>query len=217
MPFISHKDFKDIYWATLKPIVEELWANGQQLILYAEGNWDSHLESIAELPEKSIIFHVDQTDLALAHKVLGDKFCLSGGIPNAVLSGGTPDDVRAACKYAIDTAAGDGGYIMDACALIMDDAKIENVQAMIDFTLDYGVYSQSGPSFASLDEIKQIDRPEPKGIPTPKQNRAPGVVMPWEEKKKDLPPFQGDESIARETWEMIDGMGYGFCWVNLTW
>ncbi|MCO6453398.1 MAG: hypothetical protein J5I90_21630 [Caldilineales bacterium] len=217
VPFISHKDFREIYWATLKPIIEELWANSQQIILYAEGNWDSHLAHIAELPEKSVIFHVDQTDLALASKVLGEKFCLSGGIPNAVLSHGTPDEVRAACKYAIDTAAGDGGYIMDACALIMDDAKIENVQAMIDFTLDYGVYSQSGPSFASLGEIKRIDRPAPKGIPTPPQKRDPGVVVSWAQKKAELPAFQGDESIARQTWEMVDGMGYGFCWVNLTW
>ena len=83
--------------------------------------------------------------------------------------------------------------------------------------MDYGVYSQSGPVFASLDEIKQIARPAGSGIPAPEQKRAPGVVVPWKEKKADLPPFQGDETIARETWEMVDGMSYGFCWVNLTW
>ncbi|MCP4167204.1 MAG: hypothetical protein GY759_15140 [Chloroflexi bacterium] len=177
----------------------------------------SLLESIADLPEQSVIFHVDQTDLTLANKVLGDKFCLSGGIPNYLLCNGTPDEVRGASKYAIDTAAGEDGYIMDASALIMDDAKIENVEAMIDFTLDYGVYSQSGPTFADLDEIKQVDRPEPKGIPIPEQKRDPGVVVPWEEKKADLPPIQGDEQIARDTWELVDGLGYGFLWVNLTW
>ncbi len=134
VPFISKQDFDEIYWPTLKPIIEELWATGSQIILYAEGNWDHHLEAFAELPEKSIIFHSDKTDILKAHRILGEKFCISGGIPNMLLTNGTPDDVRAACKKVIDEVAQDGGYIMDAGALLMNDAKIENVEAMIDFT-----------------------------------------------------------------------------------
>lgn len=217
VPFISQRDFDGIYWATLKPIIEELWARGQQLILYAEGKWDRHLKSFAELPEKSVIFHVDRTDLAQAYQVLGDKFCLSGGIPNELLANGTPDEVRACCKRAIDTAGRDGGYIMDASALIMDDARVENIRAMIDFTLDYGTYSQSGPALTDLDEIKRTARPEPVGLPLREQKRNPGVCIPWETKKLDLPTIQGDERVAQRTWEQIDSLGYAFCWVNLTW
>jgi hypothetical protein len=36
--------------------------------------------------------------------------------------------------------AGDGGYIMDASAIVQDDAKIENMKAMTEFTREYGVY-----------------------------------------------------------------------------
>lgn len=218
VPFISPRDFESIYWATLKPIIEELWARGQQLVLYAEGNWDRHLESFAELPEKSIIFHVDKTDLAAAHRVLGKKFCLSGGIANDLLAHGTPDQVRSACKRAIDTAGRDGGYIMDASALIMDDARIENVKAMIDFTLDYGTYSQStAVATSNLEEIKKVSRSEPRGVPVPKQAREPGVCVPWQEKKADLPEIQGDERFAQRAWEKVDSLAYAFLWVNLTW
>jgi len=218
VPFISGQDFADIYWATLKPIIEELWARGQQLVLYAEGNWDRHLESFAELPERSVIFHVDKTDLAAAHRILGSKFCLSGGIPNELLANGTPAQVRAACKRVIDTAARDGGYIMDASALILDDARVENVKAMIDFTLDYGTYSQAGTALASnLEDIKEVVRPEPKGMPILQQKRKPGVCVPWDEKKADLPEIQGDERLAQSVWEKVDGLGYAFLWVNLTW
>ena len=217
VPFISPRDFTDIYWATLKPIIEELWARGQQIILYAEGNWDHHLETIAELPEKSVIFHVDKTDLARAHGILGHKFCLSGGVSNNLLANGTPSEVRASCKSVIDTAAGDGGYIMDASALIMDDAKIENVKAMIEFTLDYGTYSQSGPAVSDLDEVKKVAKPQPKGIHFPEQKRKPGVCVPWEEKKSELPKIEGDEAFAQRVWEKVDSLGYAFCWTNLTW
>jgi hypothetical protein len=218
VPFISQRDFADIHWATLKPIIEELWARGQQLVLYAEGNWDHHLHSFAELPAKSVVFHVDKTDLAAAHRILGDKFCLSGGIPNGLLANGTPAQVRAACKRVIDTAAQDGGYVMDASALIMDDARVENVKAMIDFTLDYGTYSQARTASASsLEDIKRVARSQPKGISAPEQKRKPGVCVPWEEKKADLPEIQGDERLAQSAWEKVDSLGYAFLWVNLTW
>ena len=62
--------------------------------------------------------------------VLGDKFCLSGGIPNALLAFGQPDEVRQRCKEIIEGVARDGGYIMDASAIVQNDAKVENIRAM---------------------------------------------------------------------------------------
>jgi uroporphyrinogen-III decarboxylase len=48
--------------------------------------------------------------------------------------------VRERCKAIIDGVAKDGGYIMDAGAIIQQDAKVENVKALTEFTLEYGVY-----------------------------------------------------------------------------
>jgi hypothetical protein len=91
VPFVSPEIFENVYWATMKPIVEELWAHGHQTLFYAEGKWDHHLESFAKLPERSIVYHVDQGDVEKAHRVLGEKFCISGGIqlaPHARQAGG---------------------------------------------------------------------------------------------------------------------------------
>lgn len=140
VPFISHKNFENIYWPTLKPIIEEIWAQGHQVLFYAEGKWGEHLKAFAELPDGAIVFHVDRDDIFEVHKVLGHKFCISGGIPNYLLGVGTPQEVRDYCKKVIDGVAGDGGYIMDANAIIQNDAKIENIKAMTDFTREYGVY-----------------------------------------------------------------------------
>ena len=140
VPFISHEDFTNIYWATLKPIIEEINRQGHQVLFYAEGSWDHHLDAFAELPDASNIFHVDTGDIFKAHEKFGHKFCLSGGIPNYLLGYGMPDEVRAKCKEVIDGVAKDGGYIMDASAIIQNDAKVENVKALTDFTREYGVY-----------------------------------------------------------------------------
>ncbi|MBI2433199.1 MAG: hypothetical protein HYV26_10035 [Candidatus Hydrogenedentes bacterium] len=140
VPFISHEHFDSIYWPTLKPIIEELWSRGYQTLFYAEGDWNAHLHRFAELPDRSIIYHADRGDIFEIHRKLGHKFCISGGVPNTLLSYGTPDEVRACCKRIIDEVACDGGYIMDASAIIQNDAKVENVRAMTDFTREYGVY-----------------------------------------------------------------------------
>ncbi len=140
VPFVSREHFDKIYWPTLKPIINELWAKGHQVLFYAEGSWDAHLDAFAQLPEKSIIYHVDRGDLFHVHKVLGSKFCLSGGVPNAMLAYNSPDEVRAYVKKIIDGVARDGGYIMDTSAIVQDDAKVENMQALTEATREYGQY-----------------------------------------------------------------------------
>ena len=77
----------------------------------------------------------------MAHRKLHDKFALSGGIPNVLLSYGKPDEVRAFCRRVIDEVARDGGYIMDAGAIMQDDTSIENLRVMTQTAREYGVYA----------------------------------------------------------------------------
>ena len=139
-PFITRDHFENIHWPTLKPMLQEVWKHGHQVLFYAEGKWGPHLQRFAELPAASIIYHCDRDDVFEVHKVLGEKFCLSGGVPNGLLSFGKPHEVRECCKKIIDGVARDGGYIMDASAIIQNDAKVENLRAMTDATREYGVY-----------------------------------------------------------------------------
>jgi uroporphyrinogen-III decarboxylase len=140
VPFLSPPQFEKFYWPTLKWIIERLWARGHQTLFYAEGDWTANLKYFAELPDRSIVFHVDRSDIFEVHRTLGHKFCVSGGVPNDLLAFGSPEDVRGCCKKIIDGVARDGGYIMDASAIMQDDTKVENLRAMTDFTREYGVY-----------------------------------------------------------------------------
>ena len=213
VPFVNMEQFHSHYWPTVKPIVEELWANGHQTMFYAEGSWDAHLDSFAELPDRSIVYHVDRGDVFEVHKKLGRKFCISGGIPNFLLSYGKPEQVREHCKRAIDEVAQDGGYIMDAGAIMQNDTSVENMKALTEFTREYGVYSGGAPSLAKPCE----DAPAPSGDgygmagrPSPKV--APGACTPWEERKKDLPQITGDEAIVKNAWEATDALANTYIW-----
>ncbi len=217
VPFISPAQFETLYWPTLKPIVEAIWAQGHQVLFYAEGDWNAHLEHFAELPDRSIVYHVDRADIVEVHKAIGHKFCLSGGIPNYLLTIGSPDDVRAYCKKVIDDVAGDGGYIMDASAIVQNDAKVENVRAMTEFTREYGVYgsgssnshddSQSDQSESATGEDPVARMAKEKGLKI-----KPGVCIPWEQKLEQLPEIPGDKDLVREVWEGIDALGHMYIW-----
>ena len=205
VPFISMKHFKEIYWPTLKPIILELWRHGHQVLFYAEGKWGPHLEHFNELPAGSIIYHCDRDDLAEVKRILGKKFCISGGLSNVKLAMGTPDEVSDECKRILDIAAGDGGYVFDASAIIQNDAQIENVRAMTETVLKHGTYSSPAePPPAGL---------APKEPPVWRETaRAPGSCMPWLEKKDELPSIQGDEELVRRIWCDLDGLAHMYAW-----
>ncbi len=212
VPFISPRQFDSHYWPTLKPIIEEFWRHGHQTLFYAEGNWDHHLDVFATLPAQSIVYHVDRGDLFLAQRKLGEKFCLSGGIPNVLLSYGSTDEVKAHCQKVLDGVAKKSGYILDASAIMQNDTSIENVRVMTDYVREHGVFS-ARPSSAMSDRPPGRPQPEAPAPNIPKNaGRPPGVCLPWEEKLKELPPLSGDTELSRQVWENVDSLGYTYIW-----
>jgi uroporphyrinogen-III decarboxylase len=215
VPLISFDHFNNICWPTLKPIVQELWAAGHQTLFYAEGNWDHHLRAFAELPDCSIVYHVDQGDLAKARDILGEKFCLSGGIPNFILAHRSPDDVRRCCKRVIETAARAGGYIMDASAIVQNDAKVENLRAMTEATLEFGVYSRghSAPPLGAGGPVPLPHEATPgRFVDVACGTRPPGTCTPWSTVRQNLPPISGDERLCQTVWESIDTLANMYVW-----
>ncbi|MBI2423723.1 MAG: hypothetical protein HYV27_12910 [Candidatus Hydrogenedentes bacterium] len=213
VPFVRPEQFEQVYWPTLRPIVETLWARGYQVLFYAEGDWTAHLEAFTELPAGSIIFHIDRTNAQEAHRVLHSRFCLSGGLSNTLLQQGTPAEVRDGCKRLIDTLGADGGYIMDASAIVQNDARVENLRAMTEFTREYGVY----PGVSSPAALP-VARPEDAaGVAAWAKSfswagPAPGQCVAWETKRKEYGAIPGDEGLLKRVWEDLEGFGYTYIW-----
>ena len=218
VPFINPKTFASHNWPTLKPIIEEFWKNGHQTLFYAEGKWHHHFDAFRELPDRSIVFHCDQDDVFHAHRKLHDKFALSGGIPNVLLSYGKPEEVRAFCRRVIDEVARDGGYIMDAGAIMQDDTSVENIRVMTDTTREHGVYSAGSykaPVSTPPCELPAsvADRQKLNGMKGRPQPRVrPGVCFSWEQRVKELPEITGSPELIRKIWEDIDGFGNMYIW-----
>ena len=70
----------------------------------------------------------------------GKQLCFHGGIDNQdILPHGTPEQVRAEVRRAIDTLASDGtGYILAPCHNLQAVTPVENILAMYDEAWQYG-------------------------------------------------------------------------------
>jgi uroporphyrinogen-III decarboxylase len=138
--FMSQKQFETLFWPSLKKIILALIDNDVVPIVLWEGDCTSRLETIADIPKGKAIYWFERTDMVRAKEVLRGRVCIMGLVPSSLLCTASPQDVRDYCKRLIDVVAKDGGYILNGDIGIADEAKPENVKAMIDFTKEYGRY-----------------------------------------------------------------------------
>ena len=137
--FLSDEQFKKFYWPTLKKVMMGLIAEGVVPMPAAEGHWDSRLAIMSDLPKGKTLWMIDQSNIANAKKTIGKVGCLFGNVPSDLLVVGTPEQVKDYVKNLIDTCAKGGGYIVSNGAFF-DQAKPENVHAMVDAAREYGAY-----------------------------------------------------------------------------
>jgi hypothetical protein len=154
---------------------------------------------------------VDRDDIFAVHEAIGDKFCISGGVPNVLLAYGSPDEVRQQCRAILDGVAGEGGYIMDASAIVQNDARIENVQAMIESTREFGSYGSGA--------VAEMPSPPAAGSSFEAPSlvdwqtaRPPGACLPWREKLAEIARIERHEEMVERVWNDVDGLGNMFIW-----
>jgi uroporphyrinogen-III decarboxylase len=135
--FMSDNQFRTFYWPTLKKVIIGIVNEGFVPYLFAEGGYNSRLEVISDLPKGTTVWWFDRTDMAHAKKTVGKVACIAGNVPLGLLCTGSEDQVKDYCKGLIDTMGKNGGFILSAGAG-MEDAKPNNVKAMIDFSKVYG-------------------------------------------------------------------------------
>jgi hypothetical protein len=135
--FMSDEQFRQFYWPSLRKYLTAVAEAGLTPVVYVEGKYNTRLDYLRDVPRGKCIFSFEYTDMAKAKKVLGGHSCIMGNVPATMLTYGDKQEVVDYCKMLIDTCAPGGGFIMDSGTMI-DDAKVENVEAMFETTFTYG-------------------------------------------------------------------------------
>lgn len=137
--FMSDSQFATFYWPGLKAVMLSIIEEGLTPCPLFEGNYDSRLKYLAEMPRGKVLGLFDKIDLRKAKEILGDIMCIAGGMPGGLLQVGTADDIRETTRNAIGTAGKGGGFIM-ASSMTLDDAKPELVKIWAECTREHGRY-----------------------------------------------------------------------------
>jgi hypothetical protein len=140
---LSPRQFEQFYWPTLKQMILALVDAG--LIPFMEWESDStHLVPfLKELPRKvarRCVFNCDTADIFEVHKILEGHMAITGDIPLSTMCVGTPHDVEKYCTKLFEVLKPGGGYLLCPALGIPDEARPENVHAMIEFARKHGNY-----------------------------------------------------------------------------
>jgi uroporphyrinogen-III decarboxylase len=140
--FMSEKQFETYYWPGLKKVILDLVEEGCVPLLFAEGSYNKRLEVVRDLPERSVVWWFDRTDMARAKQVLGDRNCIAGNVPTSLICTGTPEEITEHCRNLIEVCGKNGGYILTGGAQV-HNTTAKNLRALIEAVRLYGVYKPS--------------------------------------------------------------------------
>ena len=135
--FMSPAQFKTFYWPSLRKLMLGCIEAGFTPNPLFEGDCTSRLDIIKDIPRGKAVYWFERTDLLKAKEVLGDTVCIEGGVPASLMVSGTPDQVAARCKKLMDTVGKNGGFILNGDVGIPDEAKLENVRALVKTVMEY--------------------------------------------------------------------------------
>lgn len=137
--WMGEKQFTTFYWPTLKKVINALIDEGLIVTLFAEGSYTSRLDLVNEFPKGAVCWWFDQTDMKKAKQILGANCSIIGNVPSSLFVTGTVQEVKKYCRNLIETCAPGGGYMLGPGATA-DEAKLENIKAMIQAAKEFGVY-----------------------------------------------------------------------------
>jgi hypothetical protein len=129
--YVSPTIFESYVLPFMVELASTLRERGIIPLFHLDSDWTVDLPYLRELPRGCVLELDGSTDIFKAKEILGDKLCIMGDVPPALLSLGTPDEVDAYCGRLIHEVGEGSGFILGAGCTVPPDARPENVKAMI--------------------------------------------------------------------------------------
>lgn len=137
---MSHDTFMEFVWPYEVKLIDAALERGVLPILHFDSPWDSELETLKELPARKCLLMLDgSTDIRLAREVLGDRMAIQGDVPATLLAMGSESETYDYVTKLIDDVGPSTGLIVSSGCDCPLNAKKENVDAMVQATVDYQV------------------------------------------------------------------------------
>lgn len=137
--FMSPASYEKFYWPHVKRCIMTIIENDMTPIVFCEGNYNSRLEVISDVPKGKVVYMFEKVDLQKAKDIVGKVACICGSVPTATLAFGTKEQIEDATKRQIDILAPGGGFIMDSSITVCNVSR-KNMEIWREANLKYGSY-----------------------------------------------------------------------------
>ncbi len=141
--FFAIDHFREIFLPHITELAEYIDSLKVPVLLHSCGNINSYLDDLAQTKICSVhpLQRTAHMDLRTIKEKYGHRFCIIGNIDSTrTLPFGTPADVAAEVKEAIEIAAPGGGYVLASDHSLHDGIPMENIEIMFKTGLEYGKY-----------------------------------------------------------------------------
>ena len=180
-PYMRDKDFEDVWYTPWKRQLEDYASLGMRCGAFLEEDWSRRLDYLLDLPT-GMVYQWEKGDPRLFKDKLGKKCILSGGFPIIYLKTLSKSEIVDKTKEWLDIMMDGGAYIFgfDKNALSGGDINMENLIAVFDTVLEYGVYSDAGKQTGEIFKKEDYSFSDP----APVSSRA---YISWERYKEMYP------------------------------
>ena len=139
-PIFSPEFYEKYIFSRYPCILEPVFKAGKKLIFVCDGNMDAFLERLLELPIAGIMYENPATPFERVLETWGKAGRgFIGGIETALLTNGTPDQVRAHTREVIERGREYPGFIVSSCGGLYGNIPIENMLAYFETRNELGI------------------------------------------------------------------------------
>ncbi len=135
-PYVSPRVFREVFVPRYRKVIDRV---SLPWVFHSDGNLMPILDDLVSLGMAGLHpIEPEAMDLGEVKRRYGGRLCLVGNISVDRLSRGTPVEIEALVKQAIEIAAPGGGYIAGSSNSIASYCRAENVRAMAEAIRRYG-------------------------------------------------------------------------------
>jgi uroporphyrinogen decarboxylase len=139
--FFRLEHYREFLLPPFVELVDYIDTLGVPSLLHSCGRITDYLDDLAQTKIAAVhpLQRTAGMDLRTVKERYGERFCIIGNIDSSrTLPYGTPDEVAAEVREAIDVAAPGGGYVLASDHSLHDGIPVENIRTMFEVGAEYG-------------------------------------------------------------------------------
>jgi uroporphyrinogen decarboxylase len=139
---ISPELLREIFFPWVVEVINTCHARGRPLILHSDGNVTQAIPDIVAAGADALqSIEPASMDIVAIKREFGDRLALMGNVDlGYTLTRGTPQEIEEEVKFLIKHVAPGGGFLLGSCNSITNYVPLENFEALLKATWDYGRY-----------------------------------------------------------------------------